>query len=147
MVQITILIMSLSLALLLIITGFYDYKHGDYLKLSGFVILFFVGLLTLISPIEIKSGEIRETHYQYSNNFTVEDNHHWYMGVVPTYNPASLNDPATIFLFHEENTISYVYTENNNLLNAVFGILLILVGLYGIIRSATDMGEESDKLL
>ena len=123
MVQTTILIISLTLAIILIIAGYFDYKHGGYLKLSGFVILLMLGLLTVISPIEIKSGELTNTtnQYTYENNETLLDS--------------------------TSSTTEFVYTENNNILNNVFGIILVLAGLYGILRSRQDIIEDSDESL
>ena len=122
MVQATILIISLALALILIVAGFYDYKHGGYLKLSGFVILLIIGLLALTSPLELKTGELTNT----TNQYYVQGN-------------------ETLLNLTSSNT-SYIYTENSNILNNVFGIILVLLGLYGIMRSRQDIMSDKEKL-
>lgn len=121
MVQATILIMSLSLAVILIVAGFFEFKYGGYLKLSGFIIFLFVGVLTLVSPVEILSGEVTTTE----NFYVIQGNN------------TLLNTTSTI----STNT----YIENDNILNTVFGLILVLAGLYGALRSREDIMLEKEE--
>ena len=122
MVQTTILIMSLALALILIVVGFYEYRNGGYLKLSGFVILFIISLVPLISPIKIRTLEQTNT----TNTYIFDENE-------------TLLDTTN-------SDTTFIYTENSNVLNTVFGIILLLAGLYGIMRSRQDIMSDKEKL-
>jgi len=143
--ELTIIIFSLIISAFLIFIGFNDAKNGSYLKLTGFFIIMLVGLVGLVNPVQFITGLNETTYYKYGNNLS---GYHWdYVGTQPAFNPSDLNDPATVFLFHEYTTTENIVDEDSTLLMGTLNFLFVLLGLYGIISSVIELRREKETYL
>lgn len=140
----TLFLGLIILSLILIAMGYYI--DNPVLEIAGFTFLFLLGFVMNGGLIQIQSGEYDDTYYKYGNNLT---GYHWdYVGTEPAFNPANLNDPATVFLFHEYHNKTIIYTNFDDTagtyvlgisLNHFFGWLISLIGVLGFVISLTNI--------
>jgi len=143
--ELTIIIFGLVISAFLILMSLGDKEKGSYLKLTGFFIILLVGLIGLVNPVEFITGVNETTSYIYGNNLS---GYHWdYAGTQPAFNPSDLNDPETVFLFHEYTTTENIYDNDSTVLMGTLSFLFVLLGLYGIITSVIELRKEQETYL
>jgi len=109
-----------GIGLVLTISGFA--LDIPLLNLVGTIMIFLVGLTLLQDGLTYKVGE--KEIYQYGNNFS---GYHWdYYGNKPNFDPATLNDTDTVFLFHTNTTNQYDSYDDAG--ENRFGWLLLAMG-------------------
>lgn len=120
----------LSLSIIMLIIGL-AISEASF-SIIGLVFLFVLSTGVLIPDnLEIKTGinTTNDLYYKYGNNFS---GYHWdYTGTEPTFNPATLNDPSTVFLFHTYETVieQNVYTNPET---TFYGIWLSIIAGAGL---------------
>jgi hypothetical protein len=103
----TIFIFLTLFSLVLIIGGYYI--EAPVMQIAGTGVLFITGILLLAANVEYVSGQNTATRFIYSNNLT---GYHWDYddADAPNFNPATLDDPSTVFLFHTDDNTTNVYS-------------------------------------
>lgn len=118
MTQSTIIVFSLIIVAVLILFSFYDKNNWSYYRMGGYVFLLITGITILTSPIAFLDQT--QTTYNYT-----------------TYN----NTPVI-----STQTETMIYSNTDNTLNYVLGIVLVLASLTGITNTAILISDEKQSV-
>lgn len=120
MADITLVVITLILAITFFVGGIFLNQNkktdqpGNYLRITGAVLLLFIGVYVLINPVQYVTGEIENNTYVYDDSVLVG----------------------------EEIVKTNVYGEISSTVSYSLGFVILILGLYALVVTVIKMYND-----